>query len=209
MPEILVIGGGGHARVLVSVLKKSAWSVIGYTDARDRGPLLGVPHLGTDEILPGLLAKNPELYALLGVGKIDASDTRLRLQHGLEALGLRFAVAVSPHAVVNEEVTLGPGTAVFDGVIVNSGTVSGPCCILNTGCVVEHDCRLGENVHVAPSATVSGGVTIGDNCMIGAGATIIQGATICAGCLVGMGSVVPYDLAAPGTYVGNPARRIA
>jgi sugar O-acyltransferase (sialic acid O-acetyltransferase NeuD family) len=209
LPEIVVIGGGGHAKVLTSVLKKAGWTVLGYTDSHDHGPLLATAHLGADDMLPRLLAEHPGLLAAMGVGKIDASSARLALQRKMEELGLRFPVVVSPHAVINEEVTLGHGTAAFDGACVNSGTKTGCCCILTTNCVVEHDCRLGDNVHVAPGATVSGGVTIGDHCMIGAGAAVIQGANICAGTLVGMGSVVLGDITIPGRYVGNPVRKIA
>ena len=92
--------------------------------------------------------------------------------------------------------------------MVNSGTVAGGLCILNTNSTVEHDCRLGDNVHVAPGATVSGGVTIADDCMIGAGSTIIQGVTVCPSCLIGAGSIVIKDLDIAGVYVGNPARRV-
>jgi sugar O-acyltransferase (sialic acid O-acetyltransferase NeuD family) len=209
LPEIVVIGGGGHAKVLTGVLKKAGWTVLGYSDSDDRGSVLATPYLGADDVLPRLLMQHPELSAAIGVGKIDASGKRLALQRKLEELGLRFPVIVSPHALVNEEVTLGQGTTAFDGAIVNSGASMGACCILNTGCVVEHDCHLGDNVHVAPGAIVSGGVTIGNDCMIGAGAMILQGASICAGTLVGMGSVVLHDVTVPGTYVGSPARRIA
>ena len=36
MPEVVVIGGGGHAKVLISVLRKADYSVSGYTDVEDR-----------------------------------------------------------------------------------------------------------------------------------------------------------------------------
>jgi sugar O-acyltransferase (sialic acid O-acetyltransferase NeuD family) len=208
LPEIVVIGGGGHAKVLISVLKKAGWKVLGYTDSENRGSLLAVEYVGDDTVLLELLTGHPGLQAALGVGKIDASVGRLRLQRFAEDLGLVLPVVVSPSAVINEEVAFGPGTVVFDGAVVNSGAATGSCCILNTNCVLEHDCRLGDNVHLAPGATVSGTVTIGDNCMIGAGATVIQGVSICAGCLIGIGSTVVRDITMPGTYVGSPGRRI-
>ena len=209
MGEIVVIGGGGHAKVLICVLKKTGWNVLGYTDPENRGEILGAPYLGGDDTLAALLAAHPACRAIVGVGTITAGDGRLRLQRAAETLGFEFAVVVSPQAVVNEEVTLGRGTVVFDGVVVNSGTIVGECCILNTNTTVEHDCRLGDNVHVAPGATVSGGVTIGDNCLVGVGAGILQGVTICPGCLIGMGAAVVAGIAEPGAYAGVPARRIS
>ena len=209
MSRIVVVGGGGHAKVVISVLRRLPWDIAGYTDSRDRGAILGVKRVGDDSAIPGLLEADPQMEAVIGIGKIDASRARLQLQDELAAAGLAFPAIVSPRAVVNDEVTLGPGTVVLDGAVLNSGTVTGRGCIFNTNSTVDHDCRIGHDVHVAPGATVSGGVTVGDDCMIGAGATLIHGVTICPGVLVGAGATVVGDIATPGTYVGLPARRQA
>jgi sugar O-acyltransferase (sialic acid O-acetyltransferase NeuD family) len=194
--------------VLISLLKKLDWHILGYTDDRDRGAILGAPHLGPDSALSGVHKAHPLCHALIGVGKVDASAQRHVLQEAVGALGFAAPVVVSPRAIVNEEVELGAGTAVFDGAVVNSGTVAGGLCILNTNSTVEHDCRLGDNVHIAPGATVSGGTMIGNDCMIGVAAAIVHGVKICSGCLIGAGTTVTGDIADPGVYAGNPARRI-
>jgi sugar O-acyltransferase (sialic acid O-acetyltransferase NeuD family) len=208
MNRIVVIGGGGHAKVLISVLKKSGYEVTGYTDRHDRGSILGIFHLGDDCILPEMIRTHGPGKAIIGKGKIDISDMRIRLQHEFSVIGFDFPVIISPSAVVNEAVVLGDGTVVFDGVVVNSGTEIGQSCIINTNSTVEHDCRIGDNVHIAPGVTLSGGVTIGHNSMIGTGATVIQYVDICEGCLIGAGSTVVKDITDPGTYVGSPAKRI-
>ena len=207
MDRIVVIGGGGHAKVLVSVLKKLAWDVVGYTDPEERGVILGVPRLGDDAVLAELLRTHGRCAAIIGLGKIDTSPRRALLLERVEAIGFAVPVVVSPQAVVNDEVALGLGTAVFDGAVVNSGTLTGRGCIINTNSTLEHDCRLGDNVHVASGATVSGGVTIGNNCMIGVGAMVVQGVSICDDCLVGAGAAVVRDIETPGTYAGVPAER--
>lgn len=209
MERIAVIGGGGHAKVLISVLKKLQFELVGYTDKQDRGAILGLPFLGDDGVLPGLMRAGGVHRAVIGLGKIDTSDARLRLGEEIEVLGFDSPVIVSPQALVNEEVELGPGTVVFDGAVVNSGTVIGRLCIVNTNSTVEHDCRLGDNVHIAPGATLSGGVIVGNNCTVGAGATVVQEVTICADCLIGAGSTVVDNIGTSGTYAGNPARKIA
>ena len=208
MAEIVVLGGGGHAKVLIGLLKKTDWTILGFTDADRHAPILGVPYLGVDTALSTVIAQHPRCSAIVGVGKVDTSDIRERLARLLLTLGFACPVIVSPQAVVNEEVRLGAGTAVFDGVVVNSGTITGDHCILNTNSTVEHDCRLGTNVHVAPGAVICGGVKLGDRCMIGAGATVIQDVAVCAGSLIGAGSTVAGKINDPGVYAGNPARRI-
>ncbi len=194
--------------MLISVIRKLPWTIAGYVDPRDVGPVLGVPYAGIDDELPILLARHPGCAAAMGVGKVDASARRAEIQATAEALGYRFPTFASPDAVVNGEVELGAGTVVFDGAVVNPGVATGPICIVNTNATVEHDCRLGTNVHIGPGATVSGGVRIGDHTFVGAGAVIIHGVRIVAGCLIGAGTVVTDDLTEPGTYVGSPARKI-
>lgn len=205
---MVVLGGGGHAKVLISVIHKLPWTIVGYVDPRDVGPVLGVLHAGDDDQLPALLARHPGCAAALGMGKVDATDRRARIQAANEALGYRFPVLVSPDAVVNAEVDLGAGTVVFDGAVVNAGAVAGPGCVINTHATVEHDCRLGTNVHVGPGATVTGGVAIGDHTFVGAGAVVVHGVRIAERCVIGAGAAVTADLTEPGTYVGVPARRI-
>jgi sugar O-acyltransferase (sialic acid O-acetyltransferase NeuD family) len=204
--DIVVIGGGGHAKVLISVLKKLRYAVRGYTDRENRGYILGVPYLGKDVVLGEVLEKCTT--AVVGMGKIDTSPARLGMQIELVALGFHFPAICSPHSVVNDEVSLGAGTAVFDGAVISSGAQIGRACIINTSSTVEHDCRIGDNVHVAPGATLGGGVSLGDNCMIGTGTNVIQSISICANCLIGAGATVIRDVSVPGTYAGNPARKI-
>jgi len=208
MDEIVVIGGGGHAKVLIGVLKKSGYHILGYTDVRDRSAILGSPFLGDDGILTGIIREHPRCRAAIGIGKVDASHGRIDLLNEISALGFIFPVIVSPHAVVNEDVLLEDGTVVFDGVVVNPGTVTGKACILNTGSTIDHDCRLGDNVHIAPGAVISGGVTVGNNSLVGTGARVRQSVSICQGCLIGAGATVVKDISIPGTYVGTPARKI-
>lgn len=208
MPEIVVIGGGGHASVLISVLRKCGYDILGYTDNLDRKSVLGTPYLGNDGILREVIAQNARCNAAIGVGKVDSLPTRKFLQDEIAQLGFTFPPICAPSAIISESVSMGAGTVVLDGVVINCGTVIGEACILNTSCAVEHDCKIGENVHVAPGAIVCGGTSVGNNCMIGAGATVIHSIHICDGCMIGAGAIITSDITSSGTYVGNPARRI-
>jgi len=46
-------------------------------------------------------------------------------------------------------------------VVVNAGAVIGQGAIINSGAIVEHDCEIGEFVHIAPGTVLCGGVKIG------------------------------------------------
>ena len=208
MNKIIVIGGGGHAKVVVSALKKrGGLEILGYADPEDRGPLLGVPRLGDDAVLPAFIRDHPGCSAAIGIGTTGAASVREAVALRLKRLGFKLPPVISPHAVVNEGVSVGDAAVVFDGAVINSGASLGFGVIVNTNATIEHDCRIGDFVHIAPGATLSGGVTVGAHSMIGVGACVIQGITIGERCLIGAGSVVVRDHLEPGIYAGSPARR--
>lgn len=208
MKNMVLLGGGGHAKSVLTVVKKlNQYRVAGYVDPKDRGQLLGVPYLGNDDDLKGLVSRYILHAAVIGIGNTSLSCIRPALMRFLDTLLLECPMICSPAAVVNEEVRLGKGTVVLDGAVVNSGTTIGDCCIINTQSTVEHDCILGDNIHVAPRALLNGGVSIGDNTLVGAGSIVIQGVRICPDCVIGAGAVVVRDIQDPGTYLGVPARK--
>ena len=209
LDEIVVIGGGGHAKVVISILRKlKRYRVLGYTDLKDHGSVLGVPYLGADRELAALTGRPEKLNAVLAVGQVGLGEKRYELWTRLQLPSLSFPLIASPDAIVNEGVSGGRGAVVMDGGVINSGATIGCGVIVNTNSTVEHDVVLEDWVHVAPGATISGGVTVGRFSMIGAGATVIEGMKIAAGCIVGAGATVVHDLTEPGVYVGTPARRI-
>ena len=89
-----------------------------------------------------------------------------------------------------------PGARVGRGVIVNHGAV------------VDHDVVLGAFCHVAPNATLGGGVHIGRRVLVGAGAVVLPGITIADDVVIGAGAVASAPLLEAGTYAGVPARKI-
>jgi sugar O-acyltransferase (sialic acid O-acetyltransferase NeuD family) len=209
MINLVLLGGGGHAKSVLTVVKKlGQYRVAGYVDSEDRGQLLGVPYLGNDDDLKGLVSRYSLHGAVIGIGNTTLSRVRPALMQFLGTLPLECPAICSPAAVINEEVRLGKGTVVLDGAVVNSGTTIGDCCIINTQSTVEHDCILGDNIHVSPGALLSGGVSIGNNTLVGAGSIVIQGVRICKDCVIGAGAVVVRDINEPGTYLGVPAERV-
>jgi UDP-perosamine 4-acetyltransferase len=211
MTDIVLVGGGGHGKVVLAALLRSPdFRVVGYTDPTDHGsPLLGVARLGHDDVLPAVAAEFPGAGAAIGVGMLGSTTVRRRLEAMLDRLGLSLPVIRASSAIVHADVAIGDGTFVGDGVVVNPSARIGRCAILNTRCVVEHDVVVGAHAHIAPGATLCGGAAIGDDCWIGANAVVSQCKRVERGCIVGAGAVVVTDLREPGTYVGVPARRVA
>jgi sugar O-acyltransferase (sialic acid O-acetyltransferase NeuD family) len=195
MLPVLLLGGGGHARVLLDAMRASGRTIIGIADpalaAAEQGPG-GVPVLGGEEVLDEL--KPDEILLVNGVGSVGSMAAREAIyRRGLDR-GFRFATVVHSSAIVSASARLGDGVQLMAGSIIQCDAAIGANSIVNTGACVDHDCRIGESVHVAPGATLSGAVTIGDRTHIGTAATVIQGISIGRDCLVAAGAVVYRDL---------------
>lgn len=209
MPEkIVVIGGGGHAKVLINVIQKLRnFQIVGYVDHRDFGNLSGVQYLGNDDFLYDLVNKKIT-SAALGVGQVHLTDKRNEIINRIKELGFKFPFILSPDAVINKNVIIEDGVHVFDGVVINCDSIIRDFSIINTNSTIEHDCIIGKFCHIASGATLSGGVEIGDNSMIGSNAVVVQYKKITKNTLIGSGGVVINDILESGTYVGNPVRKV-
>jgi len=205
MEEIIIIGGGGHSKVVISILKKiGKYKIIGYTDIENQGPILGIEYIGTDEDINNYNVS----MAAIGIGVLENFKIRYEIVNNYVKKGFIFPSILSPCAVVNECVSIGEGTVLMDGVIINSGTSIGNFSIINTRSSIDHDCKIGDFVHIAPGVTLSGGVQIGNNSLIGIGSTVVQYKTIAKNCIIGAGTVITKDCLEPGKYAGVPMKRI-
>jgi UDP-perosamine 4-acetyltransferase len=206
MSRIVVLGGGGHAKVVMEILLAAGWEVAGYTDAGGRpGDSFGaIPWLGTDEALPDVLASGVG-HAIVALGD---NALRGRLRDRAAGLGFVLGNAVHPSARISPSVVLGRGIAVMAQAAVNAATVIGDGAIVNTGATVDHDNRIGRDVHIAPGSHLAGYVTVGDGALVGVGSTVGRGRPlrIGEGAVVGAGSVVLTDVPPHATVAGNPAR---
>ena len=197
---IIIIGAGGHAKVIADILLKSGERVLGFLDDAAVGEIYaGYRVLGT---VADCVNYVDEANFVLGIGN-NAIRRRIAEQYKLN-----WITAVHPSAQLALGVKLGEGTVVMANAVINSDTVIGKHCIVNTAAVVEHDNVVGDYVHVSPHATLCGVVSVGDNTQIGAGATVKHVTTVCADCMIGVGAAVVGDITEPGVYVGIPAKKI-
>lgn len=204
---VIVIGAGGHARVLVDALLERGVRVSGLSDPNPglKGQaVFGVPVLGDDGILDSY---SPESTLLVnGIGSTESMAARRVVYERLKSRGYRFLSVLHPSAVVSRHAILGEGVQVMAGVVVQAGAKVGDNTILNTRASVDHDCGVGRHCHIAPGATLSGSVDIGDGTHIGVGACITQGVRIGAGCLVAAGAAVVSSVGDGLRVGGVPAR---
>jgi len=197
--SVVLVGGGGHAKVVVSTLQAAGWMVTAVYDddpGKWRTELLGVPIVGPlTELEHGL--GHP---AVLGVG---ANRVRKALA---QRLPLEWVCAVHPTAIVHPSVTVGAGSVIFAGAVIQPDTRIGAHAIVNTAATVDHDCTVGDFAHLGPGCHLSGGVVVGEGGFLGIGSSATPMVSIGAWTTVGAGGVVVADLPSQVVAVGVPAR---
>lgn len=175
----IIIGGGGHARVLVDGLKILGAKIIGCTDhARAKGEdvLGGFLILGGDDVIP---AYDPSSVLLVnGIGSVKDTGARTDIYKQFKGKGYIFATLVHPAAFVSPFATIGEGSVVLAGAVIGTNARIGNNVIINTKASVDHDCMIGDHTHIAPGVTLSGGVDVGQGCHIGTGASVIQNVSL-------------------------------
>lgn len=200
---IVIIGAGGHGKVLAGALLRAGQTILGLVDADPelKGKrVLGLPVLGGDECLkPGMRLVN-------GVGSTGRPARRREIFENFKDKGFDFVTVVDPSAVIGQDALIGEGAQILMGVVVQPSVVIGRNCIVNTKASLDHDVVLGAHTHVAPGCVLSGGVIVGDEAHIGTGAAVRQGVKIASGAVIGVGAAVISDVAANSLVAGVPAR---
>lgn len=204
---VLVLGGGGQAKVLVNALLANLVNIFGITDPdmqKHGGTILGIPIIGSDDTV--LKYSPDEVILINGLGSVKKTTRRKQLYEQFKSQGYLFGNVIHPSAVVAPDVIIREGVQIMAGAIIQPGCSIGQNTIVNTKVSIDHDCVIGEHVHLAPGVTLSGEVEVGDGVHIGTGATVIQGIQIGYESLIGAGALVLKNIPDRSTAMGVPAK---
>ncbi len=202
--KVIIIGGGGHARVLYDILRMNSFSVMGYADRHPKEDF-DLKYLGDDQAIVNKY--DPQQVRLVnGVGSIKQPVQHQEIYERFRNLGYRFCAVVHSQSIVSSYAQYGEGTQIIGGCVINAGTVIEENVVINTSASVDHDCFIRAHSHIAPGVIISGAVKIGRGCHIGCGATIIQGVSIGDGVIVGAGTLVLKNIQSGRTVWGVPGK---
>lgn len=203
--EIAIAGAGGHARPVAQLLQNLGYHVSGvYDDSFQTGmneAILGIPLQGS---LADLKNDRRDRSIVLAVGN---NAVRQELFEKWRKYVLPENLVHSA-ALIESTAALGSANVILARVYVSAMAVVGDNCIINSGAIIEHESRIGHHCHVSVGAVICGRVKVGNGCFVGAGSVIKDNVSVCGGVVIGAGAVVVKDILEPGTYVGNPVKRI-
>jgi sugar O-acyltransferase (sialic acid O-acetyltransferase NeuD family) len=107
-----------------------------------------------------------------------------------------------------ENIIIGDGTIICAGSVLTTNIKLGLCNHINLNSTIGHDTELGNFVTCSPGANISGNCKIGNNVLIGTNSAIREHIKICDNVIIGMNSNVIKNINEPGTYVGNPLKKL-
>ena len=203
-PDLLMIGGGGHARALQEILLEAGHELAGYVAPSDAGLALegGLERLSDEQVL----ALDPESVLLInGLGSVGDLSLRASVFEKFKAAGFNFLQTTAQTSHISASASVTEGVQVMHMAVVHSDATVDDNTIINTGAIVEHHNVIGAHCHIAIGAVLSGNVSVGERTHIGANATILQGVKIGSNCIIGAGAVVLHDVPDNNVAVGVPA----
>ena len=203
MKSLIIIGAGGHGRVIADIAQKlGVYESISFLDDGGVKHTMGIPVVG--KIVDAeKYVNSADFFVAIGNSKL-----REEFMEDLLKKGANIPTLIHPSATIGSHVEIGIGTTVMAGVVINPCAKIGKGVILNTCSSIDHDCVIGDYCHIAVGVRIAGTVELGRSVWLGAGSTVKNNVNICANCVIGAGAVVVKDITECGTYVGVPAKII-
>jgi sugar O-acyltransferase (sialic acid O-acetyltransferase NeuD family) len=205
MKKLIIIGAGGHGRVVADCAQQlGKYSQIVFLDDcfYERKENSEWQVIGSVKDFPQYI-DDADFVVAFGNNRL-----RKKIILQLKKLKANIVSIIHPSAVISPHTFIGKGVVIFANAVVNIGASIADGCIINTAATVDHDCELHECVHVSPGANIAGGVHIAQLSWIGIGSTIVECITLADNTQVGAGAVVTQSTQANSLYVGVPAKRV-
>lgn len=200
MNRLVIVGAGGHGKVIADIALKNGYENICFVDDNIKDNVIGFPVVGRVADIECL--NDGKTDFVIGIGN-NAVRKSIAEKHQVNWVSL-----VHPSAQIAFNASLGKGTVVMANAVINVCAMIGDHCIVNTGAIVEHDNVIENYVHLSPNVTLGGTVLVGTLTHVGIGATVKNNVNICSFCIVGAGAVVVKSIEEAGTYLGVPVRKI-
>lgn len=212
MKDIAIYGAGGFGREVACFLHRinvettEKWNLIGFFDdgiapdtENEYGKVLGnIDTLNSwDKPLAVVFAiGSPKIVEFL-YSKV-ANDK------------IEFPNIIAPDTLFldTNNVRIGKGNVICSRCLISCNVEIGDFNTLNGYITVGHDSIIGNFNSIMPATKISGGVKLGNRNFLGVNSVILQYKSLCDDNVIGASSVVIRNIKTPGTYVGNPAKKI-
>ncbi len=210
--DIAIYGAGGFGREVACLLQRinnevsQQWNLIGFFDD---GVASGTENeYGT--VLGNIDVLNSWDKPLAVIFAIGSPKTVEFLYSKLINDKIEFPNIIAPDTLFldRDNVRMGKGNVICSRCLISCNIDIGDFNTLNGYITIGHDSKIGNFNSVMPATKISGGVKLGDRNFLGVNSVILQYKSLCNDNVIGASSVVIRNIRTPGTYVGNPAKKI-
>lgn len=203
MIDIIIVGAGGNAKVLIDIILENENNEIwGILD--DNKELLNKILYRNIKVIDTLNFMNDNKhynYCLsIGNNKVRKSI--------VEKYNIEWINVISKYAIISPTAKIGVGTHIYPNSVIESDAIIGNHTIINIASSIHHDVFIGDFCNVAPKCAICGTTIIGNNTFIGAGSTIINNCNIGNNVIIGLGSTIVSNIEDNTIYYGIKAKFI-
>lgn len=170
LKKLLIIGAGAHAKVILeAALLQGAYDVLGFcVDAKPIGEQVFGDYTVVSDAQLNALSGDPNVCFVVAIGDNEAR------QRFFEIAKNKFtpATIIHPRAYVSPKACVAAGSVVLAGAIINTSASVGSNSIVNLGVILDHDCVIGNHVHLSPGTVVGSYGSVPDHYLTALGQVI-------------------------------------
>jgi sugar O-acyltransferase (sialic acid O-acetyltransferase NeuD family) len=210
MDKLVVWGATGQALVINELIQNQNIEIDVFFDENRNvlSPISKIPIFHNySEFLEWIKLKNKKYKFVVAIGG-EHGKVREEVSFSLESNNLVPFQAIHKTAFIADDVKIGKGCQILVNSTICTKSTIGNYSIINTSSSIDHECVIGNGVHIGPGAILAGCVDIEDYAFIGSNATILPRIRIGKNSIIGAGSVVTKDVPENSIVYGNPARII-
>ena len=213
MSNYIIVGTGGHGRVVLSYLERNGVpkNNIAFVDLfkKKQTSISECPIIG--DLSEGMTSPFDKTDVVVAYGGDPYTGNRERQVasetfEDIASFDYRFSVIKDPSAIIVESAIILDNVSIGMYSIIGTNSKVGKGVIINNKAVIEHDVTVGDYTNISPGALILGGVTLGERVFIGAGSIVRDDVSIGTDTVVGMGALVTKDIPPKCVVIGNPAR---
>jgi sugar O-acyltransferase (sialic acid O-acetyltransferase NeuD family) len=203
---LVILGAGGHGQVAADCAETmNVFSSIVFLDEvyPDKTQAGCWPILGKGESVTKFDKQTSCFFVAIGDNSTRQKVLQALIQDNFQVISL-----IHPTAFVSAHARIENGVLVCANATINHNAVVGFGSIINTAASIDHDCVIGNYVHVSVGSRLAGAITVDDRSFLGINSCVIQGVKIGKDCILGAGATLIKDLPSNTTAVGTPAKVI-
>ncbi len=202
--KYIIVGNGDYAKMMGRYLKNTKnVQALGFTVPKvciSEATIDNTPVIPAEELYESYHPS--EWLLVMGIGYRNMNRIKQQEFNRFKNMGYHFENYIHPTAIIENNVIMGEGNNIFEGVIIQEGVKIGDGNLLYGGVLVAHENTIGSFNSFSVKSCVAGCSIIGDNCFFGANSTIRDHVSIADYTLVGAGAYVdmrtsPYEVVVP------------